>query len=508
MKLKRILALTIAVILVIGLAAGCGSSSVGKQSPEPKGSEPDKKAEATPDAKPALDPYELNWYVVGDRPKDAGLVEEELSKYLTDKINATIKMNFLDWGTYNNQLNTMLASGEYLDLCFTCSWFADVRQNAIKGGFLPLDDLLAQYAPKTKALLGDDFVKAASINGKLYAIPTLKEKAQGTGVMLKKDLIDKYQIDLTKITKLEDLEPYFEMVKNNEPNIYAVEAIAGADGPNRLNADIDTPTLGCNVADDGKTIISMFDNPRFDQYIKLTRKYYNAGYIRKDAASIIDVGPDEKAGKYFCMFPQLKPGKDVEMSVGLGYEVKQINFGKPVVTNGDISGSMQGIARASKNPERAMMFLELLFTDPYVSNLVNNGIEDKHYKKIADNTIDVDAGSDGKDSGYRPGFAWMHGNVFTNYLFKADAPDKLEQYKKWNESATLAPSVAFVFNPENVLTEVGAMGNLHEEFKGIYSGGVDIDTMIPKYKERMKAAGHDKVIAELQRQFDEYLKTR
>ena len=42
-------------------------------------------------------------------------------------------------------------------------------------------------------------------------------------------------------------------------------------------------------------------------------------------------------------------------------------------------GAMMAISTASKNPERAMMFLNLLNTDPYLMTLLNYGIEGVHY---------------------------------------------------------------------------------------------------------------------------------
>lgn len=504
-KFRKIIASITAVILVIALTSGCGNKAAngGQKDSSAKAGETKNPA----DEKSGLAPYELTWYVLGNgQQKDTPLVEAEVNKYLKDKINATLKLTCFDWGTYDQKLNAMIAAGEPFDIFFTCSWAADVRMNALKGGLQPLDELMDKYAPQTKAMLGKEFLTAASINGKLYAVPANKEKAQGTGIVFRKDLIDKYKIDLSKIKSLEDCEPYFEIIKKNEPEIYVMEAIAGADGPTRLNADIDSPAAGCAVADDGKTIIAGVDHPRYEPMIKLVNKYYKAGYIRKDAASITDSTPDQKAGKLFAMFPQLKPGKDVEMSASLGYEVKQVQFGKPVITNGDISGSMQGISRTSKNPERAMMFIELFNTDKYLNNLINFGIEGKHYVKVSDNVIDFAPGTDGgKNSGYNPASAWMFGNVFLTYLFKNDDSDKWEQYRKWNDEAIYAPSVGFVFNPDKVKTEVAAIGNVYSEFKGLSSGALDPEEYIPKYKAKLKAAGLDKIIAECQKQFNEFL---
>ena len=61
-------------------------------------------------------------------------------------------------------------------------------------------------------------------------------------------------------------------------------------------------------------------------------------------------------------------------------------------------------------PARAMMFLNLLHTDKYLINLLNWGIENKHYKKVSDNVIDYAPGVDAKTTGYSMNQSWMFGN--------------------------------------------------------------------------------------------------
>ncbi len=51
-----------------------------------------------------------------------------------------------------------------------------------------------------------------------------------------------------------------------------------------------------------------------------------------------------------------------------------------------LKGAMMAISTASKNPERAMMFLNLLNTDPYLMTLLNFGVEGTHYT-LKDNEV-------------------------------------------------------------------------------------------------------------------------
>jgi putative aldouronate transport system substrate-binding protein len=60
-----------------------------------------------------------------------------------------------------------------------------------------------------------------------------------------------------------------------------------------------------------------------------------------------------------------------------------------------------------------------------------------------------------------------------------------------------------------VKNEVAAFNNVVTEFTGaLWSGTVDPEKTIPKFIEKLKAAGSDKVIAEKQRQLDEWAKNK
>ena len=142
-------------------------------------------------------------------------------------MNATVKLVCFDWGAYDTKMQTIIASGEEFDIAFTAVWTNNYRNNSGRGAFLPLNDLLTKYAPKTKAALGADFLAGSAIDGVNYAIPANKEKAHNWGFIIRKDLVAKYKMDLSKVKKLEDMEPFLKTIKDSEPGMYPLEACVG-----------------------------------------------------------------------------------------------------------------------------------------------------------------------------------------------------------------------------------------------------------------------------------------
>lgn len=94
-------------------------------------------------------PYEVTLFYPGTPQKDVALVEAEINKKMEPKIGATLKINAIDWGQWDNKLNLMISSGEKSDIIFTAAW-QNYTVNVAKGAFLPLNDLLDAHGQDIK----------------------------------------------------------------------------------------------------------------------------------------------------------------------------------------------------------------------------------------------------------------------------------------------------------------------------------------------------------------------
>lgn len=136
--------------------------------------------------------------------------------------------------------------------------------------------------------------------------------------------------------------------------------------------------------------------------------------------------------------------------------------------------------------------------------MLTYGIEDRHYTKIDDTFIKFTA-----DSAYFPNTDWVFGNITNGYLPEGTPANKFELTKQVNDSAIVTPYYGFVFNPEPVKTEMANIGALVDEYSpGLDTGTVDPGEYLPIFQDELKKAGVDKVLAEEQKQLDEWLKTK
>lgn len=506
------LSMTMMLSLTAVLSA-CGSSKTSDAAKPADDTKNNGTAQQAGDTrKPELAPYKITMFVPGSAAqKDQAMVNEEVSKYLKDKINASFELTVLDWGSWQNKMNLKFASGEPFDLFTTMNW-DNWGTKVSTGAVLDITDMIDKYAPDAKKAIDPALLEGSKINGKNFSLPVNKELASHKGVLLRKDLVDKYKFDLTKIKKLEDLEPLFDTIKKNEPGVtpfYINKDIS----PNLILDAQNFDGLGDGVgkldreSKDFK-VINEYESPKTKAAMELARRWYQAGYINKDAATQQDVDGALKAGKAFSYPDSLKPGKDAEKSTQLGSQWVQVDLTTPIITTGDTTVAMVSISKTAKDPARDMMFLNLLYTDKYLVNLIAFGIEGKHYVKKSDNVIDFPQGMDPKTSGYNLNQPWLYGNQFLDYLWANENPNKWDNFKKYNQSAEKSRVLGFTFNPDPVKNEIAAVSNVQKELNpGLYSGTLDTNEYLPKIIEKLKAAGADKIIAEKQKQLDEWVKT-
>jgi putative aldouronate transport system substrate-binding protein len=150
------------------------------------------------------------------------------------------------------------------------------------------------------------------------------------------------------------------------------------------------------------------------------------------------------------------------------------------------------------------MFLELINTEKELCNMINFGIENTHYKKVNDTTIEsIKPAVDN----YNPGTPWMFGNQFNTYLFPSEDPQKWEKFKQFNDAGTPSPLLGYTFNVEPVKTKVAALTAVKRQFfPGLETGKADPATVLPQMNKKFADSGLADVLAEMQKQVDAFTK--
>ncbi|MDR0656205.1 MAG: ABC transporter substrate-binding protein [Treponema sp.] len=450
----------------------------------------------------------VTWGMVSaDTPK----VEAAINEHLASK-NLGIKIKVMPMGMaeYLQRIPLMLTSpAEPLDL-FPMMVMAgmSINTHVQQGQVIPLDNLVNQYGQELKKTVGDRYLDTVRINGELYGIPTLKDMARSTGILITREYVDKYQLDLSVVKKLEDFTPLFAKIKQAEPNFYPLAFAVAMDVALAVTLDNLGDYFGVLMGQDRK-VVNLFESAEYRRTIAILRSWYQAGYIARDVAAKQESQQSQvRAGTACAWMTSAKPGCDIEEAGSAGHELVLVRFRGPQAATDAIAGVQWVIPHNARNPEKSMQMINLLYTDPVLVNLLNYGIEGAHYVKNPDGSIRYPDGITQETAGYVLDMGWEVGNQFLLYVREGSPLDLWKQLQDFNNSAEFSPAMGFNFDNTPVLTQVAALTALAYQYqRSLETGSVDI-SVLDEFNARLKQAGLDEVIAEKQRQLDAWFKAK
>lgn len=453
----------------------------------------------------------ITWYMSQPEAqcRDQKLIEQEANKIIEPAVGARLHFCFFDYATFEQKMSVMISAGEEFDIMQTSSWKNRFDQNVAKGALMDLTDLIDKY--------GQDIVKksdpgafdAVTINGKVLAIPSQTPWVKETAIVFKKDLVDKYGFDYKSVKSIEDLEPYLETIKQNEPGIIPFFATADGSLGNSGNPGYESAGTAMlyDIAND--KFVPAFETPAYVEQFRTYYNYYQKGYIAKDAATRMDGVTECKTGKYAVLRDAGAYSEDgSKSSATYGYPCYETLIGMSTVTNTMVTSVMNGISSTSKHPVEAIKILNLIWKDPKLSNLLAFGVENVNYtienKGTPDEIVVPKSGNE-----QRWGIAHNSiGPLWDQWNSTWNSTEALERMRENNQIADKSKLLGFFVDTEPVKTQIAAVSSIITEITPVLQTGTmpDFDKYIEKVVSRLNDAGMHEIIDEYERQYTEWKK--
>lgn len=429
-------------------------------------------------------------------------VVEALNEYTREKIGVEVDYVF-HGGAYADKIQTIIASGEEYDACFTSNWCNPYNTDVAKGAFMDIKDMIPEVAPKLLDVVPEYMWTAATVNGGIYAVPNQQIVARQIGALMPKDYVEGTGTDINSIKTLTDMGEYAQKAFD--------EYGAKVGGVNRTQAAdycgyeyvSDYMAAGAIKMDDEKAqVVNFYETDEWKAMLNELTDLNEKGLLDGECGYMDEYSESQRVAKKTSAFYSgtYKPGVEAEESARAGYDCV---FAKgdiePYISTNSVIATMYGISATSKHPEETLKYLELVNTDPYVINLLTYGIEGKHYNKISDNMVEVIP-----NSGYTQS-SWAIGNVFNSYVMEGQPEDVWEQTKALNDSAKTSPILGFSFNPEPVKMEITNVSKVVKEYESLVGGELPVEETNAEFLEKLEVAGVDKVLEEMQTQINTFL---
>jgi len=517
------------------ILTGCGNKAKDTGATDSEGTKtattaPESDTKDTEPTTEALDPVTLKWYLHGSNVTDATEVLAKANEYLKEKLNVTLEPIWGTWGDFDSNAVLAINGGDDVDIYFTCSWSAD-EYNAFarNGAWVRLDNpdnnLIEKYAPELWKALPAVLTQGATINGAdgygVYAVPGYKDIATQNCWDINVPLLEKYgyTIDDIKNTDYYGFGEILKTVKAGEGDDFYPLLVEGAvlermvnnsiivtgdSGSNNLLSYYINPTDTAAEGAYGNKILNKFETAEYKKFVDKTREYFLAGYIDPAMGNANQANDTRSAkqltGEYLIGTQSYALGYELQASKERGFKVEMVPCTPAYVDTTSSQGAMMAISTASKNPERAMMFLNLLNTDPYLMTLLNFGVEGTHYNVENGEVVFTDKRAD-----YTP---WTNGmgNVTLLPPQQGQGTDFWDKFKAYYGAAGEIPILGYSFDSSSVSTELGALANVAAEYAlALSTGTVDPAEKLPEFLEKLKGNGIEKVVGEANAQLDAFI---
>lgn len=520
--MRKFLATVLVLVMVFSIA-GCSSKTETTQKDTSetstvKNSDQAQQEDVSGDANEKKEVETVVFtFPVGQVVSGIQTVEDEINKITEEKINVHIKLYPLTWSDYSNQVALMQTSGDPLDLVtITGEFSSNVAKNQLLS-MNPSTDILSG----AMAAVGEEFLKATTVSGELFSIPTLNGKAAVLNIVLTDEALKASGTSLNDFKQAETFEEYtanldklseiFAKIKAAMPDqTILAPSTTGSLMFTSVVPGMDSIGDGFGVlSSDGKKVVNFAETSEYATLLSYVRDWYEKGYILKDAATTTETSNTYLgSGRVVGYFITGEEGQAEQITNATGVPVQAVKLVQATIQTSQVNSFGFGISSTSAHPEAAARFINEMYVNADLVNLLAWGVEGEHYVVNSDGTVGFPEGIDATTTTYGLNMDWLFGNQFLGYIWGEGRDTSIYQrLDANNKNALYTPILGFTYDSTPIRGELTAVINVDNEFgNGLNTGTLDPTTNLPKYIEALKSAGIDVIIAEKQKQLDEWLK--
>ncbi|MDR1972685.1 MAG: extracellular solute-binding protein [Treponema sp.] len=466
-------------------------------------------------------PLKIYIYMLGDVPKDMDeIIAKANADYFKPTLNTEVEMVFLAWSDYEVKYPLVLSGGDDVDIIFTSSW-AFYDQEAGKGAFVELtDDFVSRWMPNVNKMQPPNSWPQVLTGGKIYAIPRMYAGTQGYKfVGIRDDLREKY--GLTPPRDWATMKNYLFAIAENEKGI---QALASA-GENEEVLLVYLQTLDVQLTENPvyfawqnnnhqepapNDLVFLYTSEWYRNFAMEMREWAEKGvWSRNVMNNTIQTTDSFAQGTSASIF-----WNDAVFTAGINMEANRLGKagyydlspGK-MVRRASYSGDCWAISTSSENPERAALVIDLMKTNLGLVNLLQGGIEGRHYLDQGDGTYLP--GPEASDYNFNS-WAWALGNPNSLRLaYDSSTPPARISIFNSLEPRVFEPVIdGFRIDMGKISTEWTVISALIEEYSNSFECGAFGDqtaAKIGEFSTRLRNAGLDKLTQEFRTQYAAFL---
>lgn len=502
---KRLLALGLAGAM-LGLTA-CGSSApaASEAASDTTAAASEAPAEEAASEAPAEEAasgeiVQLKWLTVGGgMPANYDEWIKQFNDYIGPKTGVNIDIEVTPWGDWQQKRTIAATTGADYDILFTDQtyFYNDVKTGAL----LDITDKVKSVAPTLYGMMPEDYWKAVSVDGKIYAVPTYKDSSISLFTVWDNTLAQKSGVDPTTVSDWAGMnDAVYKLQPNTDGTVFPMYSSTSG---NLYLSDYDMlgttlRPMGIKVGDDSGKVVYTLEQPDVMEKLKYAHQWYLDGIINSDAATKPEVTEYKplSIGQGWAGAAKTVWGPQMGMD-----DCVAVQLGQTTLSNTSVMGSMNCITAASAHPDEALKFLEFINTDTEARDMLFYGVEgeDKDWYYTDDKLV------------HRNNTDWTMAGYTQATFFKISQTDDVDfnqwdEVKELNEKAVPSLALGFSFDSSSVEDQLTNCNTIWEKYRAeLLSGTADPEVAVPAMKEELEGAGFNDILAEAQKQLDAFL---
>lgn len=510
---KRLLSGFLAAALAVTLFAGCGGDDKDKggNAGGTQGGAGDSGEGISAEIDMTEDPYTVAIQVVTLPGSDFSAYEADMEAAINEitlpAINCNVDIQFVWISEVANTTSMAIAGDEKVDLIHV----ATVQSLSTMVGSEMLydmnEDSLLQNRGPVLTQLFSDILNTGEVNGQQLAVPAKIYNAAGSGIAYNKKLADEAGIEIPEKITFDQLDEILTKFHEAYPDKYAYYTGNGELGYLGFLQQYDRfgSEAAYGIVQDASNPVveNLYATDMFKDYCLRCYNWTKNGIQPGDPTDTSTAQDYFNAEKLLTVVAAVNPEQRLQWSQ-TGVECGWAMLVDPSLSNSLISEYMWGIAANSERPDKAMDFLNYMYENGDVANILMYGLEGVNYDK-ADGSEQI-INSNGT---YIPMFLKM-GDT-SRMLIQSPATEAyVDELAAFEETATISPLCGYMFDDSEFQTESSVIySTIMEYLPRLQNGMCESEeatlALIDEFNQKLEASGINDVIAANQEQLDAYL---
>ncbi len=511
---------------VIGMStAGCGNSEETKAAVDDQDNTAGDIATADPDSSEDMEEIHVLYPSLGPVPAGLEAVEAEINAITEKEINTHVNISIYEIGNYDQQVGLMMSSSESVDLMLTLpSGSAGFSSMQMQGQLMDITELLEEYGAPVLETVGS-LIQGTSVGGKVYGVCGYRNLVSGEYIVMRTDVLEDLGLleKAQNMTSFSEYEEILAAVAASDQWSYLSGLVGSGQGNTILQqggfcsgdafADMELfDTLGdtykvisINPDGSGPKVRMTYGTEEYRKIYERVKKWYDAGYVYKDSATTQETGTDLiKNNVGFSVICDGEYGIEASKAADCGMPVTCVKIMDYPITTGSCTKFTWVIPSTSKSPEAAVGFMNMMYTDSRIANLLAWGIEGVDYEVVDGEACFIE----GNENPAYHTMDFLYGNQFITLPWEGSGANMRDETLEGMKNAVYSEYMGFSCDTSSVTNEISAVSNCLSEFRPQIETGMASEEIFNDFLEKLEASNVDKIVDCYQQQLNTWLEGR